>query len=596
MTAVEIEPAPAPAPAPEAAPRPRRRPIRRRRLGVTGVVLMVVLCYLVVGPILMLLLASFENTDKGIVIRPPFPWTLDNFVTMLTDGQTWTVLLTTLVFSLACLVIAFLVALAIAWLVERTDMPLRGLTYVLTVAPTGIPTMILALSWVLLANPSNGTFNVILRQLLGLGSDTGPFDVYSLGGMIFVQATALVPLTFLLVSASLRAINPNLEDSARASGASGFRVLSRVTIPLLTPVLVGALIYQFVNVIETTDIPLFLGLPAKIYVFSSEVYRITHPAFGLPDFGLASAYGILLLALAVLPLLVYNRVIRHSQDYATVSGKTFRPRRTKLGAWRWPAFALVMVYAVVTFVIPMLVLLYASFQPYLGQIDLESFGRMTLDGWSSVLASSGFWGSLGNTLLLGVVSSVVVMGLSVGLSWIMVRVKGRAGSLANFLSFMPHAMPGVVIALAVLLLYLVFRIGIYGTIWIVIIAMITQYLSLGTRMTTGGIVQIQVGLEEAGRTSGAAGRTIWWRVLLPLLRPVLLNGVLLVFLYAMKNLTLPLMLQSSTNTVLATEIWHSWTDGRVTEAAVVSVILTVITVVASILLRIFGTDAEERAR
>jgi iron(III) transport system permease protein len=570
--------------------RRRRRP-GRRRLGIGSVLLLILLVYLVIGPIVMLILSSAEDTSAGVAISPPFPWTIDNVVTVLADPRTYAILGSTLVFSIACLVIAFVISLTLAWLVERTDLPFPGFVYVITVAPAGMPGVISAIAWGLLMNPTNGVLNLVLRHFGG--GTQGPLNAYTLPGMIFVQSLALVPLTFLLVTASLRNMNPNLEDAARTSGASAWTVLRRVSVPLLTPVLIGALIYQFVTVVEGVDIPLVLGLPGHVTVFSTQVYLTTHPAFGLPNYGVSSMYGILLLILAAAPLLLYYRVIRKAQDYATVGGKSFRPRKQRLGRWRWIAFALIMLYVLVSFVLPLLMLIYASLQPYLGLFSFESFSRFTLAGWTSTLGSSLFWSSLGNTIAVGLGAAAAVMLLSVGLSWIIVRAKSRISWLTDALAFIPHAIPGVVIALAVLLIYLVIPVPVFGTIWIIVIAMATQYLSLGTRLATGGISQIQIGLEEAARTSGARGWRVWGRVLLPLLRPVLINGFLLVFLNSIKNLTLPLVLQSSDNVVLSTLIWTSWNDGKVAETAVLSVILTAVTVVASILLRRFSGAQEE---
>jgi iron(III) transport system permease protein len=568
---------------------PRRR---RGRPRIGTIVVLIVLAYLVIGPILMLLLSSFEDTSGGVVVRPPFPWTLQNFVTVLTTSKTLSVLGATLVFAVACLIVGFVISFALAWVVERTDVPLPGFIYVLVVAPAGMPGVISAIAWSLLMNPTNGFLNVLIRAVTGSTAE-GPLNAYSLGGMIFVQGIALVPLTFLLITASLRNMSPNLEDAARASGARPWTVMRRVSLPLLTPVLIGALVYQFVTVIEGVDIPLVLGLPGRVTVFSTQVYLTTHSAFGLPNYGVSSTYGILLLVLAVAPLLIYNRVVRRSQDYATVSGKAFRPTRRKLGRWRWVTFAAIMVYVFISFVLPLLVLLYASLQPFVGAFTLASLSRLTFSGYASTFSSSLFWSSLGHTVIIGFVASFAVMAFSVALSWIIVRSKSKLAWIADVLAFIPHAIPGIVIGLAVLLIYLLIPAQVYGTVWIIVIAMVTQYISLGTRLTTGGIAQIQVGLEEAARTSGARGWQVWRSVLLPLLRPAIINGFMLVFLATIKNLTLPLMLQSSDNVVLSTLIWNDWNDGKVTETAVLSVVLTAVTVVASILLRRFSGSGEE---
>jgi iron(III) transport system permease protein len=548
--------------------------------------------YLVVGPILMLLLTSFEDTTAGVTIRPPVPWSVANFTGALGDAQTYQVLGTTLIFAAACLLFAFVVSLIFAWLVERTDLPARGLIYVLVVATTGTPGLISAIGWGLLLNPTNGYLNVALRGMFGLHG-RGPLNAYSLPAMIFVQGLALVPLTFLLITASLRNMSASLEDAARTSGAPPWAVLRKISLPLLRPVLIGAGIYQFVTVIEAVDIPLVLGLPGHVTVFSTQVYRVMHPAFGLPNYGAASTYGILLLALAMAPLLVYNRIVRRAQDYATVTGKAFRPRRQRLGRWRWVAFGASLLYAAVSFVLPLLVLVYTSLEPYVGSISMASLRRMTLAGYGRTLVSGMFVSTLERTLIMGLVASLAAMVLSVLLSWIIVRSRSRFAWIADTLAFIPHAIPGVVTALAVMLIYLLLPVPLYGTIWIIVVAMATQYISLGTRLTTGGIAQIQQGLEEAARASGARGSQVWRHVLLPLLRPILLNGFLLVFLATIKNLTLPLMLRSSDNTVMSTFIWDRWEYGDAPAAAVLSVVLTAVTVTAAILLRRLSGSGEE---
>lgn len=560
--------------------------------GVVNVITVLFLVYLVAGPILMLLLSSFEDTRGGVTIRPPFPWTLANFTGVLGDSQTYRVLGTTMVFSGASLLFAFIVSLAFAWLVERTDLPARGLVYVLLVAPTGMPGLISAIAWGLLLNPTNGYVNVAVHNLFGLNGP-GPFNAYSLPAMIFVQGLALVPLTFLLITASMRNMSVSLEDAARTSGAGPVTILRKISLPLLRPVLIGAGIYQFVTVVEAVDVPLVLGLPGHVTVFSTQVYRVTHPAFGLPDYGASSTYGIMLLTLAVVPLLIYNRTVRRAQDFATVTGKAFRPRRQRLGRWRWVAFGATMFYAAVSFVLPLLVLIYASLEPYVGSISVSSLQHMTLDGYRKTLSTDLFMSSLWHTLVVGLAASFAAMLLSVLLSWIIVRSKSRFAWMADVLAFIPHAIPGVVIGLAVLLIYLLLPVPLYGTIWIIVVAMATQYISLGTRLTTGGIAQIQQGLEEAARASGARASQVWRLVLLPLLRPVLLNGFLLIFLATIKNLTLPLMLQSSDNVVMSTLIWDRWDYGDVTGAAVLSVILTAVTVTAALVLRRLSGNGEE---
>jgi iron(III) transport system permease protein len=581
MTATIERPA-APAAPP---PAPERRPRLRWPSGrvVLNTIVILVLLYLVLGPLAMLFVTAFEDTSFGVFITPPYPWTLQNITSVFGDADTYRVLGTTLLFSAGALLFAFAVSLTFAWLIERTDLPLRNSAFVLIVAPQGIPGVIMGVSWSLLLNPTNGIVNLGLRHLTGPTAH-GPLNVYSLFWMIVVQGMKLVPLTFLLVSASLRGMNASMEEAARASGASFATTLRRVTLPLLKPALIGALIYEFIAVVESVDIPLLLGVPGHVKVLATQIYFAAHPATGLPEYGLSATYGGVLLILALVPILFYNRIVK-SGSYATVTGKTFRPKEIKLGRWKPVAVVATWLYIVVSFVVPLLVLLWTSLQPYVSEIDAAAFHRLTVKAYGDTLGSGLFTHALKNTLLVAFFSAAMAMILAILASWIVVRSRSRFSWMVDLLAFMPHAMPGVVIGLAVLMIYLILPVPIYGTFWIIVIAMGTQYISLGTRLTTSGIAQIQRTLEEAAEASGATHWQVWRRVLLPLLRPVFLNGFLLVILASVQNLTLPIMLYVPGNEVLSSLIYTRWSTGHVAGTAVLSVVVTVITVLAAMGLR-----------
>jgi len=563
--------------------RGRRRWLNGRRVFV--VVTLAVLLYLVLGPLLVLVLGSFQDTTLGLVIQPPVPWTLQNYADALFTSALYQVLLTTLLFTVGSLAFAFVVSFALSMLIERTDLPLKNLMFLLVVAPSGIPTVILAISWSLMVNPTNGVLNVFLRDVLGLGSTTGPFNVYTVPWMTIVQGMALVPMTFLLITASLRGMSNVLEEAGRASGATTWTVLRTVTVPLLKPSIVGALVYQFVTVVSVLDIPLVIGRPGGVSVLSTRIYDASNPVTGLPNNGLASAYGVLLLLVSLAPLYVYNRIVRQSGAYVTVTGKSRAPRLLRLGRWKPVALVLGFGYVAVSFVLPGVVLLWASTQPYLGALTWESLGNTTFAAYRAIFGDQVFHRGLLNTLLLGVCASVIAMAVSTAVSWIIVRVRSRYTPLVDLLAFMPHAFPGVVIGLATLFVYLLLPLPVYGTIWIIVLAMATQFVGLGTRLTTGGIAQIQVGLEEASLMAGGSGWQTTRRVLLPLLRPVILNGLLVVFLSSIQNLTLPLMLGTGDNVVMSTLIYNRWFAGDGPGTAALGVVLTVATLAMTLFLR-----------
>jgi iron(III) transport system permease protein len=571
---------------PTAAPPP---PVRRRRRRLTGrtvfsIVTVGLLLYLVLGPLLVLIGSSLQDTPFGIVIRPPIPWSLENYRETFLSARTYDTFATTLLFSAGSLIFAFIVSFTLSMLIERTDLPFGNALFVLVVAPSGIPTVILAISWSLMINPTNGVVNLFVRRVLGLSGD-GPFDIYSLPWMIVVQGMAIVPLTFLLITASLRGMSRVLEDAAKASGARTWYTLRTITIPLLKPAIIGALVYQFVTVVSALDIPLLLGKPGGVSVLSTRIYDATHPVTGLPDNGIASAYGVLLLLLALAPLYFYNRIVSRSDAYATVTGKGRAPVELKLGRWKPVAMVFAFGYVLLSFVLPLLILIWVSSQPYLGALDVDSFRRMSFHAYQATFEDPHFRSSLLHTLQLGVASAILAMALSVAVSWIIVRGRSRYRALVDVLAFLPHAFPGVVIGLATLLLYLLFPIGVYGTVWIIVIAMTTQFVGLGTRLTTSGIAQIQERLEEAALTSGAGGFRTFVDIQLPLLKASILNGLLLIFLASIQNLTLPLMLASSDNTVISTLIYNKWFAGNTSGTAALGVVLTCVTLIMTIFLR-----------
>lgn len=568
------------------------RPSRGRRLAVwiqhqwLALTITLILFYLIAGPVGMLVASSFQQSGISLPFGPTARWSLQNYVDVFTDPDTWSVMGTTLTYSIGALVVATVCSIGSAWLIERTDIPARRLLYVIVVTGIGIPGLVYGISWNLLLNTNNGVLNQGL-DAIGLPA----FNIQSIAGMIFVEGIRMTPLMFLLVSAAIRQMDGTMEDAAAASGARPRTTIRKVTVPLLMPAFAAAAIYQFVTAIETVDVPLILGLPGHVTVLSTQVYLEVHPAIGIADYGLSSTYGIMLFALAAIPLLAYQRMISRSTRYATVTGKAYRPRRKQLRSWRWPAFGLMMLYGVVTLAAPLLVMLWASTQPYFSGFSRAGLERFTLDAYKELFQSPSFTNAVWHTLVIGIMAALITMLLSLISSWVIVRSRSRTTALLDLLVFAPHLIPSVIVGLAVALIYLVMPIGIYGTIWIVIVAMVTRQIALGTRITTPGIAQIHASLEEAGAASGAPPRVVWWKILLPLLRGVIGNGTLMVFVACAQNLTLALMLVAPGNSVLATQIYNYWDLGDVPSAMGMSVILTAVTATAAVFLRGGDKDA-----
>lgn len=594
MTAVEAPPAervpePAPPPRPPWYLRGLDTLMARRLQGrtVLAIVTVVILLYLVLAPLFLLGSTSFQTNNDNLPFAKGTKWNFANYRAVFTHGSTYTILGNTLVFALGSLAVAGVIALAFAWLLERSNIPCRSVLFVLVIAPSGMPLLISSIAWSLLLNPTNGVVNQVLDTVLGV-----KFNAYSLPGMIFVMGIGMVPLTFLLIVGSLRAMNGSLEDAATTSGASGVTTLRKVTLPLLTPALLAAFVYQFVTAVKDFDVPLILGLPGHVNTLSLEIYNNTNPPVGVPSYGRASTYGFFLFLLALVPLVVYNRAIGSRGRYATLSGRARRPVRVNLGRWRWAIFAGCIGYVCIALLLPLFILVWTSLQPFYSGINVAAWNRLNTAGWNNTFNDPNVIHAMKNTLIVGAVTAAVTMVLSAFISWVIVRARSRSVWLLDMLAFIPHAIPSIVLGLSLLLVYLVLPVPIYGTIWIIVIGQATLFTSLGTRLMSAAFAQMQVGLEEAAATSGAPLRRTWFRVIAPLIRAPFANGYLLVFMASMQNLTIPLLLASPTNTVMSAMIYQKWNYGLTTEATVMCVTLTAITITLAVLVRGVGGKAD----
>lgn len=570
----------------QTSPQRRRRHFSRwlsgRNLFILGTV--AVLAYLIFGPLSILIFSSFRGTDGTLPFESLSPWTLKNYGDVFLSEQTYSVLSNTVVYVLGALSLSFTISIALAWLVERTDMRLRNTVFILVIASLGIPAVISGISWGLLLNPSNGIINVYVRRFLSF-IEEGPLNVYSMWGMIFVQAITMVPVTFLLITAAFRAMDSVMEEAATISGAKFRTTVRRITLPVLTPALLSALVYQLVTVVESFDIPLVIGLRARIPVLATHIFQQVRPPNGLPNYGLASTYAILMLVIALLPLLYYNRMIARSERFGTISGKDYRQHRYQLGRARPFALAGVLVFLFVSLGLPVLVLLWTSLQPFVTAPGAAAFEQISLDAYRAIFASDFFVDALRNTLLLGVTTALGTMLLGFAAAWIIVRIKSRWSRVLDVVTFLPHAFPGVIIGLSIALIYLLLPIPVLNTIWIIVIALTTQFLSLSTRLMGAGVAQVQSELEEAASVSGAPQATMLRRILLPLVLPAFLNGALLVFLLSIKNLTLALILYAPDSIVISTLIWTRWDAGNTSETAAIGMIMVIATLALSVMAR-----------
>jgi iron(III) transport system permease protein len=540
-----------------------------------------------VVPLALLLLNSVR-------VGPPSffggEWTLKNYIVAFTNASFFSALTNTLVLSVGSSFGAVATAILFAWLIERSDMPFRNAAWVAMLLPLAMPGVIFALSWMLLLLPEIGIINVALRwllQMFGFSIEQGPLNIQSLGGMIFLAWLRGVSTIFLMLVGVFRMMDPRLEEAARLSGASPKRVLWRVTLPLLGPAILAAGIYSFVDLLDSFEGPLVLGLAAGIFVLSTLIYFTAryHAPF---DYGLSAAYAVFFMAVMAILAAFYLRMIRRAERFAVVTGKGFRPGRYKLGRWRFPAVGLFALYFALTIFAPVSVLLWSSLLPFYEVPSLEALKSVSLDNYVEIITNPRFTGDLINTLVVAVAAGSCTLLVAFLISWVAVRTKYKARFLLDGLTFVSYAIPGIVVALALVFVYLQppFRyFGIYGTVWIIVAGLMTQYLAFATRITNAGLLQIHKELEEAAHVCGASQWRTLWRITGRLLIASFVAGWIWVVAHSMRAFSIPLVLAGKTNEVLAVWLWVHWQDGYVAQASALAIILILLTAVIGLLAR-----------
>lgn len=557
-------------PAPSRA-RGRRTRINRAHLAL-AVVLVLVIGYLVANPVVYLLRGTFLGPD-GLTLG----YLADAF------GQPGTIrmLRDTVVFGAGSAIFATLIGATLAFLVARTDIPFKSFVTAASLVPLIIPGILHTVAWLMLVSPNIGAMNPYLKWV-GLGS----LDISSMGGMIFVQGLHAVPLVFLLMLPAFKAMDPTLEEAAAISGSGVLESLRRVTLPMLRPALWAALLVTVVNCIEGFEVPLLLGAPEGIQVLSTKIWfeLSKFPA----NYGAAGSYSTLLILLTLVGSYLYTRLSKSGRKYQTVTGKGYRPRTISLGPWKWLGGAFVAVYFFLAVVAPTAILLWVSTQPYFRRPRVEHLADFSLDHYRRIFENPVVPRALFNSLWLSGAAATIVMLLMAVAAWVVIRTRLPGRWALDGLAFVPLALPGVVLGVALIFVYLRSPIPVYGTIWILLLAYITLYIPYGMRYASSAMYQIGGELEEASAISGAGLFETLRRIDLPLLAPGLLGGWIFIVVSAMRQLSTSLLVYSPGNEVLPVVIWAQYSDGQFGALAAIGTLMIAVLVTLVMLLLLVG--------
>jgi len=532
---------------------------------IIGVAVLIA-AWLALVPLLFLIWQSFMTPAAPGM---PALFTLANYTNVYTNSETFRLLGNSLSFASGAAVLSLVIGTMLAWLNERTNTPFKSLVYALSVVPLIIPGILFVTAWIMLASPKIGVLNLLLQR--AFDTDQVFFDVYTLPGMMWVDGIQQAPLAFLLMSAAFRSMDPSLEESALMSGASILQVARRVTLRLVFPALAASFLILFVRAIESFEVPALLGLPVGIHVYTSSIYQAIHEYPS--QIGLASAYAVTLLLLTSLGIYAQSRLSSQGSRFATVTGKGFRPRTIDLGKWRYLTAAIFILYFVIIVLLPFLVLVWSSLQKFYSVPSWAALNRVTLDAYRTILDYPQFWSTVRNSLFLAFTTATLIMLLGAVISWIVVRTRIRGRWLLDNLSSLPLVFPGLVLGLSIMICYLYLDIGVYGTIWIMLIAYATRFLPYGTRYASTSMVQIHKELEESAAMSGATWATSFRRIVLPLLKPGLLAGWIYVLIVSIRELSSSILLYSPGTEVVSIMIWELWQNGQYVELSALGVML-----------------------
>jgi iron(III) transport system permease protein len=565
-----------------------RRTLAPRDLAISAAFffLFILTLYLAGAPLLLLLVSTFNaSTDSLPLERLSFG--VANYIQVFGDRDLLGLLENTAVFTAGSVVIGIGGAVVFAWLIERSDIPCRHLLFGAILVPMVVPNMIYAMAWIQLLNPNNGLLNVILENV-GLGFIR--LNVYSIGAMVFVQGVILASHAYLLIAAPFRMIDPTWEEQSEISGKSIVQTIRLITLPVLKPALLALVAFFTVSSMETFDIPGTIGLPAQIHVFSTRIYWATHPDAGrIPDYGMASTLALVLVVVASILIYFYRRQTRNARQFVTITGRAYRSKRTSLGRWRWPIFMSMAAVVLVTIALPILMLIWRSLIPFYVPPSLKNLGLVRLTGYQT-FSENGVFSAMGNTAVVALVTGLGTGLLAALIAWFTLRspVASKWRGYLSTISFIPQAIPSVVIGLCVMFVYLTVPIPIYGTIWIIVIALITKYLAYSTASMMAAQLQISPELEEASFVCGASWFKTYYRVAAPLLAPAFSSCFLWVCINAVRELGVSVMLYGQRSQVLSTKVWNLWEGGYVAQASAIGVATIVLLVLLLSLPRVFA--------
>ena len=531
-------------------------------------------------PLALLFVKSFVISRPG----QPTVWAINGWIEAFSDVNLAIAIGNTFYLAFVRVIITSVLAIFFAWVVTRTDTPLKGFIEVTLWLGFFLPLLPMTMGWILLLDPYYGLINKFLMKVFALSQP--PFDIYSYWGIIWCHLAFSTSVRFLLMTPAFTAMDAALEDAARTSGSSNMGVLMRITVPILAPAILASTALGFIRSLESLEIEMVLGIPAGIYVVPTKIWDYIH--WEPPLYDRATALCSIFL-LFVFFLIWLHRIFLRGKEFTTISGRSYMVRTFPLGRWRWATCAFCLLFIGVMIILPLATLIMGTFMEFFGNFDTEKV--WTVHHWTAVFADPVFLRSLRNTLTLGLAAGIGGTLLYALISYLIVRTRLPGRGAIDILSWLPWALPGVLISLA--LLWAVLGSGeyvklIYGTVSVLVLAIIIKEMPLGTQIVKAGVLQISNELEEASSAAGATWLAGFRRILLPLLKPTMLAVGIIVFISAARDIPTVIFLATNQNRTLSLLMLDYMADANKEKAAVLGVFLVFLIFALLVIGRLLG--------
>lgn len=517
-----------------------------------------------VFPLVYLVFRAFFSTGT---------FSLEAFKRVYTYPLNWSALTNTVVAATFSMIFGVLIAFPLAWLVGRTNLYGKKFFRTLFVATYMVPPYVGAMAWMRLLNPTVGSMNMFLQKIFNLGS--APFDIYTMGGLIWVLTGFYYPYAFITISRAMEKMDPSLEEASRISGASPLTTLRTITLPMMLPSIVAAALLVFVAAGSCYGIPSIIGVPGQIHTVTTRIIDFVYIGSqeGLTD---ATTLAVFLMLIANVVLYLSTFSIGKKQ-YITVSGKSTRPNIVDLGRWRIPITALVIMFALVVVIIPFVTVALSSITVNLGE-SVFAEGNITWRYWERIFTRKSIINSARNSLVSAIMAATFGLMVSCMMAYLLVRTNIKGKKIPDFMITVGSGTPSVVIALSLIMsMSGKFGINIYNTLTIMVIAYMIKYMMMGMRTVVSALTQISPSLEEASQISGASWLRSMKNVTLPLIAPALVAGWFLIFMPCFYELTMSTLLYSTNTKTLGYELYtyQTYHNQQTASALATAILFTV---------------------